>query len=153
MARAEARKAEAAELPRSGTSTNNLEAFWMPFTANRQFKKAPRMLVRAEGMYYWTADGRKILDGTAGLWCVNAGHGRRDGSSRRSAARSRSSTTRRLSRWAIPRPSSSPRGWSPTCRRASTTCSSPIRAPSRSTPALKIALAYHRVRGEGSASA
>ena len=57
-------------------STNNLEAFWMPFTANRQFKQAPRMLVAAEGMHYRSADGRKILDGTAGLWCVNAGHGR-----------------------------------------------------------------------------
>jgi beta-alanine--pyruvate transaminase len=49
----------------------------MPFTANRQFKKRPRMLVAAEGMYYRSDDGRKILDGTAGLWCVNAGHGRR----------------------------------------------------------------------------
>jgi len=49
-------------------------AFWMPFTANRQFKKAPRLLARAEGMYYWTADGRQVLDGQAGLWCVNAGH-------------------------------------------------------------------------------
>ena len=59
-----------------GLSTNNLEAFWMPFTANRQFKKNPRLLVKAEGMHYWTHDGRKILDGAAGLWCVNAGHGR-----------------------------------------------------------------------------
>jgi beta-alanine--pyruvate transaminase len=49
-------------------------AFWMPFTANRQFKKAPRLLARAEGMYYWTPEGRQVLDGTAGLWCVNAGH-------------------------------------------------------------------------------
>jgi len=57
-------------------TTNNLEAFWMPFTANRQFKKAPRLLVAAEGMYYRSADGRKVLDGTSGLWCVNAGHGR-----------------------------------------------------------------------------
>jgi beta-alanine--pyruvate transaminase len=56
--------------------TNNLEAWWMPFTANRQFKKAPRLLVSAEGMYYRDAAGRQILDGTAGLWCVNAGHGR-----------------------------------------------------------------------------
>jgi beta-alanine--pyruvate transaminase len=55
---------------------NNLEAFWMPFTANRQFKQAPRMLVGAEGMYYTTDDGRKVLDGTSGLWCVNAGHAR-----------------------------------------------------------------------------
>jgi len=49
-------------------------AFWMPFTANRQYKKAPRLLARAEGMYYWTHDGRQVLDGCAGLWCVNAGH-------------------------------------------------------------------------------
>ncbi len=55
-----------------------LEAFWMPFTANRQFKSAPRLLARAEGMHYWTPDGRQILDGAAGLWCVNAGHGRRE---------------------------------------------------------------------------
>jgi beta-alanine--pyruvate transaminase len=49
-------------------------SFWMPFTANRQFKKTPRLLARAEGMYYWTPEGRQVLDGTAGLWCVNAGH-------------------------------------------------------------------------------
>ncbi|MSO77616.1 MAG: aspartate aminotransferase family protein [Alphaproteobacteria bacterium] len=54
--------------------TNNLEAFWMPFTANRQFKKDPRLFVGAEGMYYLTYDGRRVLDGAAGLWCVNAGH-------------------------------------------------------------------------------
>jgi beta-alanine--pyruvate transaminase len=63
-------------MPRTQVATNNLEAFWMPFTANRQFKKTPRMLVGAEGMYYTSADGRKILDGTSGLWCVNAGHAR-----------------------------------------------------------------------------
>ena len=55
-----------------------LEAYWMPFTANRQFKAAPRLLERAEGMHYWAHDGRRILDGVAGLWCVNAGHGRRE---------------------------------------------------------------------------
>lgn len=55
---------------------NDLRAFWMPFTANRQFKKAPRMLVAAQDMHYTSADGRQILDGTAGLWCCNAGHGR-----------------------------------------------------------------------------
>ncbi|MEZ5811981.1 MAG: aspartate aminotransferase family protein [Rhizobiaceae bacterium] len=55
---------------------NDLNAFWMPFTANRQFKKAPRMFVGAKDMHYATTDGRRILDGTAGLWCVNAGHGR-----------------------------------------------------------------------------
>ena len=55
---------------------NDLEAFWMPFTANRSFKKAPRMLARAKDMHYWTPEGRKLLDGAAGLWCVNAGHSR-----------------------------------------------------------------------------
>ncbi len=55
---------------------NDLRAFWMPFTANRQFKAAPRMLVEAEGMFYTTSDGRQVLDGTAGLWCCNAGHKR-----------------------------------------------------------------------------
>ena len=57
-------------------ATNNLEAFWMPFTANRQFKANPRMFVAAKDMHYTTADGRQVLDGTAGLWCCNAGHGR-----------------------------------------------------------------------------
>ena len=59
-------------------SSSELDAFWMPFTANRQFKANPRLLARAEGMYYWTPDGREILDGVAGLWCVNAGHTRRE---------------------------------------------------------------------------
>jgi len=54
----------------------SLDAFWMPFTANRQFKANPRLLARAQDMHYWTSDGRQILDGIAGLWCVNAGHGR-----------------------------------------------------------------------------
>ncbi len=58
-------------------NTPALDAFWMPFTANRQFKAAPRLLVAAEGMHYTADDGRTVLDGTAGLWCVNAGHGRR----------------------------------------------------------------------------
>jgi beta-alanine--pyruvate transaminase len=52
----------------------SLEELWMPFTANRAFKRAPRLLVGAKGMYYTAADGRRVLDGTAGLWCVNAGH-------------------------------------------------------------------------------
>lgn len=59
-------------------SRADLESFWMPFTANRQFKANPRLLARAEGMHYWTQDGRQILDGTSGLWCVNAGHGRKE---------------------------------------------------------------------------
>ena len=59
-----------------GLGTNNLEAFWMPFSANRQFKQNPRLLVSAKDMHFKSADGREILDGTAGLWCCNAGHSR-----------------------------------------------------------------------------
>ncbi len=57
-------------------SPERLDAFWMPFSANRQFKAHPRLLASAEGMYYRSVDGREILDATAGLWCVNAGHAR-----------------------------------------------------------------------------
>ena len=67
---------ESVETTPLSETLSDLEAFWMPFTANRQFKAQPRLLVAAEGMYYTSADGRQILDGTAGLWCVNAGHGR-----------------------------------------------------------------------------
>lgn len=56
----------------------DLSAFWMPFTDNRAFKAKPRLLVSAEGMHYRTSTGRTVLDGTAGLWCVNAGHGRQE---------------------------------------------------------------------------
>jgi beta-alanine--pyruvate transaminase len=59
---------------RLNTTPNDMRAFWMPFTANRQFKKEPRLFVSAKDMYYKTHDGRTVLDGTAGLWCVNAGH-------------------------------------------------------------------------------
>jgi len=63
-------------LDRPNPAPNDLSAFWMPFTANRHFKRAPRMLVGADRMHYVTADGRRILDGVAGLWCCNAGHNR-----------------------------------------------------------------------------
>ncbi|MGH6872561.1 MAG: aminotransferase class III-fold pyridoxal phosphate-dependent enzyme [Rhizomicrobium sp.] len=56
---------------------NDLSAFWLPFTANRAFKANPRMLARAQGMYYYDDTGRALLDCCAGLWCVNAGHGRK----------------------------------------------------------------------------
>jgi beta-alanine--pyruvate transaminase len=58
------------------TFVNSLDAFWLPFTNNRGFKTKPRMFASAKGMHYVTTDGRRVLDGTAGLWCVNAGHGR-----------------------------------------------------------------------------
>lgn len=57
---------------------NDLGPYWMPFTANRQFKSAPRMLVGAKDMHYTTDDGHQVLDGIAGMWCVNAGHGRQE---------------------------------------------------------------------------
>jgi len=55
---------------------NDLEAYWMPFTANRAFKQSPRIVASAKDMHYFTPEGRAILDGTAGLWCANAGHSR-----------------------------------------------------------------------------
>lgn len=64
--------------PQLSRKTNTLDDFWMPFTANRQYKAKPRLLESAEGMYFTASDGRQILDGTAGLWCCNAGHGRRE---------------------------------------------------------------------------
>jgi beta-alanine--pyruvate transaminase len=78
-----ARKSEQMSSPKHTTDTfaeqrPDLQAHWMPFTANRQFKAAPRLMSSAAGMYYKDIDGRKILDGVAGLWCVNLGHGRRE---------------------------------------------------------------------------
>ena len=60
----------------AATGSESQSAYWMPFTANRQFRKAPRLLVKALGMHYWDDQGRQILDGASGLWCVNAGHTR-----------------------------------------------------------------------------
>src|ERR1700674_477516 len=67
-------------MPGASASTsplpNDREAFWLPFTANRAFKKAPRLIARAKDMHYFTPEGRALLDGTWGLWCTNAGHNR-----------------------------------------------------------------------------
>ena len=62
--------------PAAVSVPNDLAAHWMPFTANRAFKKAPRLLAGAKDMHYFTVDGRKIIDGASGMWCTNAGHGR-----------------------------------------------------------------------------
>ncbi|MDH5187729.1 MAG: aminotransferase class III-fold pyridoxal phosphate-dependent enzyme, partial [Rhodospirillaceae bacterium] len=64
-------------MPDTVVNPNDLNSYWMPFTANRQFKSNPRLLVAAKDMHYTSHDGRQILDGTAGLWCCNAGHGRK----------------------------------------------------------------------------
>ena len=66
----------AAPMRPTSTDALDMDAFWMPFTASRQFKSKPRLLARAKDMHYWTPEGRQVLDGAAGLWCVNAGHGR-----------------------------------------------------------------------------
>jgi beta-alanine--pyruvate transaminase len=130
-------------------TANNLEAFWMPFTANRQFKKAPRLLVGAEGMYYRSADGRQVLDGTAGLWCVNAGHGRQH------IADMVAAQIRELD-YAPAFQMGHPRAFELAARLV--TYMPPgldhvffTNSGSESVETgLKIALAYHRVRGEGS---
>src|SRR5689334_6679753 len=60
----------------TATVPNDLESYWLPFTPNRSFKRSPRLIVRAKDMHYYSADNRALLDGTAGLWCTNAGHNR-----------------------------------------------------------------------------
>jgi len=123
-------------------------AFWMPFTANRQFKKTPRLLARAEGMYYWTEDGRQLLDGQAGLWCVNAGHCRPKivEAVRRQVGEMDFAPTFNMGHpiafeFAERLAAVAPAGFS----RVFFTNSGSESADT----ALKIALAYHRARGEG----
>lgn len=126
----------------------NLEALWMPFTANRQFKAAPRMLVGARGMHYRSHDGREILDGVAGLWCVNAGHGREE-------------ITAAIARQAAEMDYAPPFQMGHPVQFEAADLLAKI-APADLTKvfftnsgsesvdtALKIALAYHRARGEG----
>lgn len=60
----------------NATNSDALEALWLPFTPNREFKAAPRMIARGQGMLYYDDQGRELLDGLAGLWCSLAGHGR-----------------------------------------------------------------------------
>ncbi|MGY0195530.1 aminotransferase class III-fold pyridoxal phosphate-dependent enzyme [Leptothrix sp. BB-4] len=126
-----------------------MDAYWMPFTANRQFKKNPRLLARAEGMHYWTADGRQILDGVAGLWCVNAGHGR----SRISRAIAEQAAEMD---YAPPFQMGHPKAFELAERVAALAPAGLNRvfftnSGSESVDtALKIALAYHRSRGEAS---
>src|SRR5271169_1312057 len=68
--------AKPAATPRAADVPNDLAAFWLPFTPNRAFKKKPRLISRAKDMHYYTPEGRAILDATAGMWCTNAGHNR-----------------------------------------------------------------------------
>ena len=130
---------------------NNLDAYWMPFTANRQFKADPRLLAAAKGMYYRTDDGREVIDGTAGLWCVNAGHGREEIAE---AVQQQLPTLDYAPSFQMGHPLAfdfadalaeiAPAGLDRDLLHQ-------LRARSRVDTALKIALAYHRARGEGSA--
>ncbi|MCA1299624.1 aspartate aminotransferase family protein [Stappia indica] len=129
-------------------TSNNLDAFWMPFTANRQFKKNPRLFVGAEGMFYKTADGRDVLDGTAGLWCCNAGHAR---------PRITEAVQRQIAEldYAPAFQMGHPHAFE-LAARLSALMPSPLdhvfftNSGSESVEtALKMAIAYHRVRGDG----
>jgi beta-alanine--pyruvate transaminase len=126
---------------------NNLDAFWMPYSDNRYFKSNPRMLARAEGMSYFTPEGREILDGTAGLWCCNAGHGRREITEaiQKQAALMDFAPTFQLGH---------PIAFEAAARVAEITPAGLDRVfftnsgSESADTAIKIALAYHRARGE-----
>jgi beta-alanine--pyruvate transaminase len=126
----------------------DMAAFWMPFTANRQFKSAPRLLASAKGMYYTSHDGRRILDGTAGLWCVNAGHCRDEivAAVQAQAAEMDFAPTFQMGH---------PKAFETATRIAQHTPGDLkhiffVNSGSEAVDtALKIALAYHRSRGEG----
>ena len=129
--------------------TTELDAYWMPFTANRQFKKAPRLIAKADGMHFWTPEGREVLDGIAGLWCVNAGHNRPkivEAIQRQAAELD----------FAPPFNMAHPRAFELADRLAKIAPEGLgkvfyTNSGSESVDtALKMALAYHRVRGEGS---
>ena len=128
---------------------DEMEAFWMPFTANRQFKANPRMLAKAEGMHYWTPDGRPILDAVAGLWCVNAGHGRREISEAvaRQIATMEYAPPFQMGHPAAFQLANDVASWLP--RDMGHVFFTNSGSESVDT-ALKIALAYHRARGEAS---
>jgi beta-alanine--pyruvate transaminase len=130
---------------------NDLAAHWMPFTANRAFKKAPRLLAGAKDMHYFTVDGRKILDGAAGMWCSNAGHGR----TQIAEAIGRQAATLD---YAPPFQFGIPQAFELASRIADLApkgldhvffCNSGSEA---ADTALKIALAYHQISGQGGRS-
>jgi beta-alanine--pyruvate transaminase len=128
--------------------TNDLDAFWLPFTPNRAFKRAPRLVARAKDMHYLTPNGRAVLDGTAGLWCSNAGHNRDPivAAIKRQAEELDYAPAFQFAH---------PKGFELASRIAALApagldrvffCNSGSEAVDT---ALKIALAYHHVRGEG----
>jgi beta-alanine--pyruvate transaminase len=128
---------------------SKLDAYWMPFTANRQFKQAPRLLTRADGMFFRDDKGREVLDGIAGLWCVNAGH------NRPRIVKAIQEQAAELD-FAPPFQMGHPKAFELAERLAQITPAGLNRvfftnSGSESVEtALKMAIAYHRVRGEGS---
>lgn len=132
----------------SDLSPNNLEANWMPFTANRQFKANPRLFASAKDMYYTTVEGREVLDGLAGMWCVNAGHCREPivEAVQRQVATMDYSTAFQMGHPGQFELASRLSAILPGDIDHVFFCNSGSEAVDT---ALKIALAYHRVRGEG----
>lgn len=133
----------------TGTGTaHDLAAFWMPFTDNRFFKANPRLLESAAGMYYRTPDGRRILDATAGLWCVNAGHAREPivRAIQEQAARLDFAPTFQLGH---PRPFALASMLAAVLPAGLDRIFFTGSGSEAADTALKIALAYHRARGEG----
>jgi beta-alanine--pyruvate transaminase len=136
-------------LARATAVPNDLEAYWIPFTPNRAFKAAPRLIARAKDMHYYTPDGRAVLDGTAGLWCTNAGHNR---DPIVEAIRAQAAELDYAPAFQF----SHPKAFELASRVAALApadldhvffCNSGSEAVDS---ALKIALAYHNIRGEGS---
>ncbi|KRB49474.1 MAG: aspartate aminotransferase family protein [Pseudomonadota bacterium] len=129
------------------TIPNDLEAYWLPFTANRAFKAAPKMLMSADGMYYQTNDGRQILDAVSGLWCSNAGHNRRKivEAIQKQAANLDFAPQFQLAHSMAFELSSRLVAMAPAGFSQVFYCNSGSEA---ADSALKIALAYHRARGE-----
>ncbi len=127
----------------------NLNAFWMPFTSNRSFKKNPRMIERAQGMYYYTSDDREILDGIAGLWCCNAGHGNPHivEAVQKQVARLDYATAFNLGHSKVFELADRVTDLAPEGMDHAFFVNSGSEAVDT---ALKMALAYHRIRGEGS---
>ena len=126
---------------------NDLSSYWMPFTANRQFKAAPRLIVSASGIYYRSDDGQEILDGAAGLWCCNAGHGdpRIVGAIQRQAAELDFAPPFQMGHPAAFSLANRLVGLAPPGFEHVFFCNSGSEAVDT---ALKLALAYHRARGD-----
>ena len=137
-----------APAPRTAAVPNDLEAYWLPFTSNRAFKASPRLIARAKDMHYYTPDGRAVLDGTAGLWCTNAGHNREPivAAIRAQAAELDYAPAFQFSHPKAFELASRVAALAPADLDHVFFCNSGSEAVDT---ALKIALAYHRARGEG----